>query len=193
MKVKERLLQKILDLSEPVVISGLALGCDKVAHETTALAGKRTVAVLTSGVNVITPASHINLSNSIIETGGCLLSEYEPNAKATKSTYVERDALIVALLDATMVIECGVKSGTMHTVDAAKQMKRKLACYDIDDFNKGKYGGNEFVIKEKGTLKITDTKELIPFLEQLNNIPENAKESELMQIFIEDLLGADAG
>lgn len=104
------------------------MGCDKIAHETTALAGKKIVAVLPSGVNVITPTSHKKLANSIIETRGCLLSEYEPNANVTRFTYVERDAVIAALSDATMVIECDVKSGTMHTVDAAEQMKRKLAC-----------------------------------------------------------------
>lgn len=192
MKVEGRLVQKILDLSGRTIISGLALGCDKIAHETTVLAGKKTVAVLPSGVNVITPASHKKLANSIIETGGCLLSEYEPNANATRSTYVERDAVIAALSDATMVIECNVKSGTMHTVDAAEQMKRKLACYYIDDVSKGKYGGNELMIREKGAVKITDTEELALFLEQLNCIPENTKEPEPKQICIEDLLGADA-
>lgn len=192
MKVEGRLVQKILELSGRTIISGLALGCDKIAHETTVLAGKKTVAVLPSGVNVITPTSHKKLANSIIETGGCLLSEYEPNAKVTRSTYVERDAVIAALSDATMVIECDVKSGTMHTVDAAEQMKRKLACYYIDDVSKGKYGGNELMIKEKGAVKITDTEELALFLEQLNCIPENTKEPEPKQISIEDLLRADA-
>lgn len=191
-KVEGRLVKKILNLSERIIVSGLALGCDKIAHETTVLAGKRTVAVLPSGVNVITPAAHKKLANSIIETGGCLLSEYEPNAKAVKSTYVERDAVIAALSDATMVIECDVKSGTMHTVVAAEQMKRKLACYYIDDVSKGKYGGNELMIKDKGAVKITDTEELALFLEQLNCIPENTKEPEPKQICIEDLLEANA-
>lgn len=192
MKVEGRLVQKILDLSERIIVSGLALGCDRIAHETTVLAGKRTVAVLPSGVNVITPASHKKLANRVIETGGCLLSEYEPNAKMTLSTYVERDAVIAALSDATMVIECDAKSGTMHTVDAAEQMKRKLACYYIDDVSKGKYSGNELMLKDKGAIKITDTEELALFLEQLNCIPKNTKESEPKQICIEDLLRADA-
>lgn len=192
MKVEGRLVQKILDLSGRVIVSGLALGCDKIAHETTVLAGKKTVAVLPSGVNVITPVSHKKLANSIIESGGCLLSEYEPNVKAVKSTYVERDAIIAALSDATMVIECDVESGTMHTVDAAEQMKRKLACYYIDDRSKGKYSGNELMIKAKGALKVTDTEELSLFLEQLNSIPRNAKGPEPKQLCIKDLLGADA-
>lgn len=191
MKIEECLVQKILDLSGRAIISGLALGCDKIAHETTVLAGKKTVAVLPSGVNVITPASHKKLADSIIETGGCLLSEYEPNAKVSRSTYVQRDAVIVALSDASMVIECDAKSGTMHTVDAAEQMKRKLVCCYIDDVSKGKYDGNELMINDKGAVKITDTEELDLFLEQLSSIPENTKEPEPQQLCIEDLLGAE--
>ncbi len=98
---------------------GLALGCDKIAHETAVNLGKKTIGVLPSGVNVITPAANKGLAERIIETGGCLISEYEPDAGVTKATYVERDAVIAALSDATVVIECGVRSGTMHTVDAA--------------------------------------------------------------------------
>lgn len=187
MKVEERLIQKIIALSERIIISGLALGCDRIAHETTVFAGKKTVAVLPSGVNVITPASHKKLANRILETGGCLLSEYEPDMRAEKSAYVERDMLIAAISDATMVIECGVKSGTMHTVDAAEQMKRKLACYYIDDIKKGRYDGNKFMMKEKGAFEITDTKELTVFLEQLNSVSENTSEPEFKQICIEDL------
>lgn len=188
MKVESRLVHKIIDLSERTIVSGLALGCDKIAHETTVNLGKKTIAVLPSGVNVITPASHKALAESIIKNGGCLVSEYEPKAKVTKSTYVERDAVIAALSDATMVVECGVKSGTMHTVDAAEQMKRKMACYYIEDKAKGTYDGNEFMIKGKGAYKISDTNDLVPFLEELNNKEIN-EETEVQQMSITDILG----
>lgn len=51
-----------------VVVSGLALGCDKIAHEATVDEGKATIAVLPSGVNIVTPASHKNLAKSILAT-----------------------------------------------------------------------------------------------------------------------------
>ena len=112
-----------------VVVSGLALGCDKIAHEATVDEGKATIAVLSSGVNIVTPASHKNLAKSILATGGCLISEYETNVKANRSYFVERDAIVAALSDVTFVVECDVKSGTMHTVDAASEYKRRLSCY----------------------------------------------------------------
>lgn len=86
-----------------VVVSGLALGCDKIAHEATVDKGKATIAVLPSGVNIVTPASHKNLAKSILATGGCLISEYEPNVKANRSYFVERDAIVAALSDVTLI------------------------------------------------------------------------------------------
>lgn len=192
MKVGKRLVQKVLDLSERVIVSGLALGCDKIAHETAVLAGKKTVAVLPGGVDAITPESHKMLADSIIEAGGCLLSEYDLGTEAVRSAYVARDAIIAALSDATMVIECGVKGGTMHTVEAAARMGRKMACYYIEDANKGDYGGNELMIKEKGAVRVTNTEELELFLGQLSSIPGNADDPEAWQVCIEDLLGAGA-
>lgn len=192
MKVEARLVQKIIDLSERTIVSGLALGCDKIAHEVTVEAKKKTVAVLPSGVNVITPTSHKKLAQTIIETGGCLVSEYEPNAKVTRSTYVERDAIIAALSDATMVIECGVKSGTMHTVNVAENINRKLACYYVEDITKGKYDGNRLMIKEKGAYKITDIDDLVAFLEKLGGISEKVNKLEPKQMSFMDSLDTTA-
>lgn len=159
-KVEMRLVKKILELSDRVIVSGLALGCDKIAHETTVLEGKATIAVLPSGVNIITPASHKNLAKSILQTGGCLVSEYEPNLKADKSFFVERDAIVAALSDITMVVQCDIKSGTMHTVDAAFKYKRTLSCYYPSN-TEGEYAGNEFMVKNKKAVKISDTVDLI--------------------------------
>lgn len=166
--VVPRLIQKIVEESNRVIVSGLALGCDALAHENTVEIDAKTIAVLPSGLNVITPAANRGLARKIVETGGCLITEYVPNAKVTKSTYVERDALIAALSDATFVIECAVKSGTMHTVNAAKEMGKKIACYYPKDLGKGNYNGNVYLINEQNAIPISDTSELLPFLNFLN-------------------------
>lgn len=173
-KVEQKLINKITSISDMVIVSGLALGCDRIAHETTVQVKAKTIAVLPSGVNIITPSSNKKLAQDILDNGGCLVSEYEPNAKVTKSTYVERDAVIAALTKATMVIECGEKSGTMHTVNAAESMRRDLACYYIEDPSKGQYKGNEFIIKMKGATKVSDTEELTEFLDAIGKEPEES-------------------
>lgn len=187
MKVEDRLVRKIIQLSDRTVISGLALGCDKIAHEATLQVSGGTIAVMPSGVNVITPASHKKLAQQIIEQKGCLISEYEPSAKVTKSTYVERDALIAALADATLVIECDVQSGTMHTVEAAEKMNRELACYYCDDSSKGKYAGNYYIAKEKDAHKISDTDDLTIFLRELDEKKVTNEEQETKQMSFDDL------
>ena len=153
-----------------VVVSGLALGCDKIAHQITVDEGKVTIAVLPSGVNVIKPASNKKLAQDILETGGCLVSEYDPDAKVFRGTYIERDALVAAFCDATFVVECGVKSGTMHTVNAAIDYKRQIYCYSPDETS---FDGNEYILKNnENTIGVND---IDGFCKDLENLTLNKK------------------
>ena len=164
---EENLVKHIVNSSERVIVSGLALGCDKIAHKATVDENKPTIAILPSGVNVITPASNKKLAEMIIETGGCLVSEYNINAKAFKGTYVERDSVVAAFSDALFVVECGVKSGTMHTVDAASNFKRDIYTYLPAERPKS-FDGNEFIIENMGNAIPVD--DIDEFLVDLNNL-----------------------
>lgn len=139
--------ESIINTTGRVIVSGLALGCDKIAHQTTVDENKPTIAILPSGVNIIKPAKHKKLAELIIDTGGCLISEYEPDKSAFKSTYVERDKIVAAFSDATFVVECGVKSGTMHTVDAARKFNRQIFTYSPNNLNNESYEGNKFILE----------------------------------------------
>ena len=75
--------------------------------------------------------------------------------------------MLAAVSDATFVMECGVKSGTMHTVDAAGKYKRPIACYYTEDRTKGLYEGNEKIVREKIGVPVTDTDELETLLNNL--------------------------
>ena len=67
-----------------VIVSGLALGIDSIAHEAALEAGLPTMAIPGSGLSqsVLYPHSHANLAKRILEKGGCLLSEYEQDQEA---------------------------------------------------------------------------------------------------------------
>ena len=165
---EENLVKNLVDSTDCVIVSGLALGCDKIAHKATVDENKPTIAILPSGVDVITPASNKKLAQEIIETGGCLLSEYKPDAKAFKGSYVERDNLVAAFSDAALVVECGVKSGTMHTVNFADAYKKQIYAYLPDERPEDSYDGNEEILNHfEGSLRVGDIGE---FIEDLKTI-----------------------
>lgn len=165
---EENIVKAILDSTDRVIVSGLALGCDKIAHQTTVDENKITVAVLPSGLNVITPVKHKKLSEEIIQNGGCLISEYNLDKKPYKQEFLERDKIIAALSDATFVVECGVKSGTMHTVDAAAEYNRKIFTYLPEDIPKNSFDGNQHILKNKpNSIKVED---IGAFLKELSDL-----------------------
>lgn len=167
MKIEAQLVKKIIELTKRVIVSGLALGCDTIAHKSCVEAGGKTIAVLPSGFNQITPEENKKLSEQIISKGGLLLSEYAPDEKASNYTYVERDVLISAISDATMVVECGKKSGTMHTVEAAFKQGKIVGAYYSVQKNKGDYEGNNYIFEKKNGVRIYDTKSLEDFFNRI--------------------------
>lgn len=121
-------------------VSGLALGADAVAHRAALASGQPTVAVLPSGFNNIAPKQHKALAHQIVLSGGCLISEYEPNQGATRSSYVKRNRIIAALGKHLIVPQCDKQSGTMHTVRFANDYD-KLIITQVAN-----YSGNKYII-----------------------------------------------
>lgn len=166
-KVEQNLVSKIIELDgKRSIVSGLANGCDEIAHRTALQNNGITMAVLPSGVKNIVPAKNRNLAEEIVLNKGCLISEYSINADATRWSFVERDGLIAALADTTVVMECGINSGTMHTVHKAAELKKPIACYWPNDFSKGMYGGNVYMIEKMGAKPLRCTEELKMMLER---------------------------
>ncbi|HSX32006.1 MAG TPA: DNA-processing protein DprA [Candidatus Saccharimonadales bacterium] len=112
-----------------VIISGLALGVDSIAHSAALRAGGQTIAVLPCGLHHIYPAQHRGLAVQILEQGGALVSEYPPEDKAAhKYRFIERNRIASGLCDALLITEAAAKSGTLHTADfALEQGKDVLA------------------------------------------------------------------
>ena len=162
------LVKNIVNSTDRVVVSGLALGCDKIAHQATVDENKITVAVLPGDVFKIKPPSHKKLAEDIINAGGCLISEYEPGVKVQKGNYIDRDMIVAALSDAIFIVECGVESGTMHTVKNAEKYKRQIYSYLPDERPEGSYDGNEYILKNyEDALKVEDIEEFIDNLKSM--------------------------
>lgn len=109
-----------------VVISGLALGVDGIAHRAALEAGGTTIAVLGNGLPTIYPATHRDLGQQIIDNGGAILSEYEPETPARDFHFLERNRLVSGLADAVIITEAAARSGTlntaMHAIEQGKEV-----------------------------------------------------------------------
>lgn len=111
-----------------VIVSGLALGIDGVAHEATLDAGGVTVAVLGSGVDehTIYPTSHRRLAERIIASGGAVVSEYPPGFKPTQYSFPARNRVIAGLSRGTLVTEAPMESGALITARHALDYNRDV-------------------------------------------------------------------
>ena len=108
------------------IVSGLALGCDTIAH-TECLENKgKTIAILPSSLDNIMPPSNKELANRIVENEGLLISEYPYNTPYNKYAYAVRDRLQAYLSDSILVIESTDKGGTMIAVERALEEKKKV-------------------------------------------------------------------
>lgn len=102
-----------------VIVSGLALGIDAVAHRTALDADGLTMAVLPCAVEQVYPASHRNLANDILANGGALVSEYPPGTPPLVHHFLERNRIVSGLSDALLIVEAAEKSGTLRTATYA--------------------------------------------------------------------------
>lgn len=105
-----------------IVISGLALGIDALAHETALAHGIHTIAVLPSGLRNITPATNEPLAGRIIQNDGMIISEYEPDHSPRKAEFLQRNRLIAALSDIVIIPEAAARSGSLNTALHAHRM-----------------------------------------------------------------------
>lgn len=122
----DRLLSEIASLSnQALIVSGLAYGVDIAAHRKALALGLPTIAVLAHGFDRIYPAVHRQTALEILEHGAWV-SEYPPGASFDRYSFVARNRIIAGLSDATLVIEAGLRSGSLITADLAAGYDREV-------------------------------------------------------------------
>lgn len=111
-----------------VIVSGLALGIDTIAHTYSKSSVGKTVAVVGSGLNKIYPEENIELAKEIIDGGGCLISEYEPDEKVNMRNFPKRNRLICALSEGIFVVEADYRRGSKLTGNLGLKYDKKVFC-----------------------------------------------------------------
>jgi DNA processing protein len=109
------------------VVSGLALGCDAIAHRATVAAGGHTVAVLAHGLQTVAPASHKGLAEEIVDSGGALVSEFAFGVEPIPAQFVRRDKTQAGLARGVVMVQSDVDGGSLHASRAAISYGRWLA------------------------------------------------------------------
>lgn len=115
-----------LALTSIGVVSGLARGVDREAHEGCSRAGGYSVGVLGSGPDLVAPATSRGAARRLLEAGGMLLSEYPPGTLPRAWHFPERNRIISGLCRAVVVVEAPEGSGALYTADFALEQGRDL-------------------------------------------------------------------
>lgn len=106
--------------------SGLAYGVDARAHRAALEGGGKTVAVLGSGIDVIYPNRNRSLAKRIIEEGGVIMSEYPPGTQPDAINFPARNRIVSGMSQGVLVVESGVKGGSMITARYALDQNREV-------------------------------------------------------------------
>lgn len=106
--------------------SGLAYGIDSAAHQTAVKHGGKTIAVLGSGIDWIYPNKNRKLAAKITESGGAVITEFPPGTKPDAGNFPERNRVVSGMSYGVLVVESGIKGGSMITARSALDQNREV-------------------------------------------------------------------
>lgn len=164
-----------------VIISGLALGIDSIAHESALKTGLPTIAVPGSGlgIDVLYPRTNTGLAYDILRNGGCLLSEFDEHFKATNYSFPQRNRIMVGLSDAVLVIEAEIKSGTLITARLASDYNRDVFTVPQNIFSSTSEG--PAMLMRLGATPVTSSEDILEAL----HIETQNKEFKTKSLFVD--------
>ncbi len=147
-----------------VIVSGLAIGIDSIAHRTALRNNICTISFPGSGLDntALHPKQNIKLAQEIIDAGGCLISEMNPSDKATLYSFPQRNRLMAGISKAVLIIEAEDKSGTLITARMALDYNRDVLVVPGSAFSPNSKGTNNLI--RQGATPVTTSEELLDAL-----------------------------
>lgn len=146
------------------IVSGLALGIDSIAHRAALKNNLPTIAVPGSGLSleVLHPQSHTMLAQEIVDKGGMIMNEFDPEFKATQWSFPQRNRIMAGMSHATLVIEAEKKSGTLITARLATEYNRDVLALPGSIFNTTSEGPHMLI--RLGATPIRDSDDILEAL-----------------------------
>jgi len=109
-----------------IIVSGMAIGIDTIAHQTALDYKAKTIAILGCGVDIVYPSSNFRLYHKIIENDGLVISEFPPGHTVMKGLFVARNRIISGLSKGIVVVEGAKDSGALITARYAAEQGREV-------------------------------------------------------------------
>jgi DNA processing protein len=184
----KRICEKLVDdlVNEDVlVVSGLAFGIDSIAHKSALKNNLKTVGILAHGLDRVYPSQNTSLAKQMISCGG-LLTEFKSSTIPDKQNFPGRNRIVAGISDAIMVIESGIKGGSLITAELANGYNKDVFAFPgrADDT---KSEGCNYLIKNNKAGLITCATDLLENMGWKKN--QKASPKKERELFIE--LSAD--
>jgi len=147
-----------------VIVSGLAMGIDAIAHKKALSVGLKALVFPGSGLSreAMYPKTNIKLAEEIFNSGGCFLSEFEPDFKATLWSFGRRNRLMAGISKAVLIIEAEERSGTLITARLTTEYNRDLLVVPGSIFSPNSKGVNKLL--RQGATPITCSEDVLEAL-----------------------------
>lgn len=147
-----------------VIVSGFAMGIDTIAHKKAMQVGLKTIVFPGSGLSneAIYPKTNVRLMEEVVESGGCLISEFEPDFKATQWGFPMRNRLMAGISKAVLIIEAEERSGTLITARLTTEYNRDLLVVPGSIFSSNSKGTNKLL--REGATPVTCAEDVLEAL-----------------------------
>jgi DNA processing protein len=142
-----------------LVVSGLAFGIDTIAHKAAIKNNLQTIGVLAHGLDRIYPSQNKQLAKDMVDCGG-LLTDFMSNTLPDKQNFPKRNRIVAGMCDALVVIESGIKGGSLITAELANGYNKDVFAVPGKTTDKNSEGCN-YIIKQNKASLITCASDLI--------------------------------
>jgi len=179
-RLTEDLLDGLQGMDDLLILSGLALGIDTIAHKWSLKNGLPTVGVVGTGLDTIYPHSNKSLAQEMLHNGG-LLTEFPSGTKPDRQNFPVRNRVVAGMSDVTVIVESDVKGGAMITALMAHSYHREVAAFPGRVYDSKSEGPNS-LIKRNIAAPLSNADDLLELMNWGKH--ENAR-SVQKQLFIE--------
>lgn len=142
-----------------VIVSGLALGIDAIAHQASLDAGGTTIAILANALPEIRPMTNRVIGERILASGGAIISESDGELPLGKWSFLERNRLVAGISDAILITEASARSGTLNTAMRALEQGKDVFVIPGNITSPSSAGCN--LLLKQGAIPVTDVDDIL--------------------------------